>query len=87
MIPPDSGTFVESNAPTVISAVPLKLTPLMVLAVCKLEAVAALPVTLPTKLAVIVPAEKLPLASLATILFAVFVLEASTLIVTGIDEL
>jgi hypothetical protein len=64
-------------------AVPLNETPPMVLAVCKAVAVAALPVvdpeepdTLPVKLAVIVPAEKLPEASRKTIVEAVLAVAA-----------
>ena len=60
-----------------ILAVPLKLTPPIVLAFWRAVAVAALPVVeddvvaLPLKAAVMVPAEKLPEPSLATIVFAV----------------
>ena len=63
-------------------AVPVT-SPLMaiVLAVCNVVAVDALPVNA----AVIVPAEKLPLASLATTLDAVFALVASTFRVTSPD--
>ena len=82
-----------------MSADPLKLTPLMVRAVCRVVAVAALPVhdpavvadvadvadpavvadvALPLRLAVIVPAEKLPEASRATTFDAVFADVAST---------
>lgn len=69
-------------------AVPLNETPPMFLAVCKAVAVAALPVVepdvvaevaveaLPFKAAVIVPAEKLPEASRATMALAVFALVA-----------
>ena len=69
-------------AVTVILAEPLKLTPLIVLAVCSVVAVAALPVVdegvvaLPLRAAVIVPAEKLPEASRNTIVEAVFALVA-----------
>ena len=52
----------------VISALPLKLTPFIFLAVCNVVAVVELPLNAP----VIVPASKLPLASLATIDDAVF---------------
>ena len=51
----------------VISVVPSKVTPLIVLAVCNFIASEAIPV----RLAVIVPAEKFPLPSLKTILEAV----------------
>ena len=54
-------------AVTVILALPLNETPLIVLAVCRVVAVVALP----ERAAVIVPAEKLPLASRATTLDAV----------------
>jgi len=54
-------------AVTVIAAVPSKFTPLMARAVCRAVAVAALPV----RFAVMVPAEKLPDASRATIADAV----------------
>ena len=56
-------------AVTVILVEPLKETPLIVLAVCNVVAVEALPV----KAAVIVPALKFPEASLATIVDTVFV--------------
>ena len=61
---------------------PLKLTPPMVRAVCSVVAVAAFPVVLldvvalPLKVAVIVPALKLPEASRATMADAVFALVA-----------
>ena len=63
-------------------ALPLNETPLIVLAVCRVVAVAALPVVelevvaLPLRAAVIVPAEKLPEASRNTIVEAVFALVA-----------
>ena len=66
---------------TSIFAEPLKDTPLIFLAVCKVVAVEALPL----KAAVIVPAEKLPDPSLATILFAVLVVVASTVQVVAAD--
>ena len=84
---PVLATLVASKAVTVILAVPSKLTPLIVLGVANLVAVVALPVTLPVRLAVIVPAAKLPLLSLATIFEAVLVVVASTEIVTGILRL
>jgi hypothetical protein len=62
---------------TSIFAEPLKDTPLIFLAVCKVVAVEALPL----KDAVIVPAEKLPEASLATIVETVFALVALEVIV------
>jgi hypothetical protein len=74
-------------------AEPLKLTPLIVRAVCKVVAVAALPeveldvVALPLSVAVIVPAEKLPEASRATTLEAVFVVVASTVHVCAPEPL
>jgi hypothetical protein len=74
---------VPAAAVTVIAALPLKFTPLIALAVASTVAVAALPVvepelplTFPVKAAVIVPALKLPEASLRTILLAVFALVA-----------
>jgi hypothetical protein len=63
-------------------ALPLNETPLMFLAVCNTVALAAFPevedevVALPDKVAVIVPALKLPEASLDTIAFAVLALVA-----------
>ena len=57
---------------TVMSALPLKPTPLMFLDVCRVLAVVALPL----KAAVMVPAEKLPLAALATMALAVSALVA-----------
>lgn len=70
---------VSPAAVTVIAAVPSKFVPLMALAVAKAVAVAALPVVepdvpdaLPVKLAVIVPAAKLPEASRITSVLAVF---------------
>ena len=57
-----------------ILAEPSKLTPLIVRAVCRVVAVVAFP----DRAAVIVPAEKLPLASRATTLLAVLALVAST---------
>ena len=65
-------------AVTVIFAEPLNETPLIVRAVCKVVAVVALP----DRAAVIVPAEKLPEASRATTLDAVFAEVASTFNVT-----
>jgi hypothetical protein len=70
-----------------MSAEPLKDTPPMLRAVCRVVAVAALPVeepedpetlpvTLPVKFAVIVPAAKLPEVSRATIAEAVLALVA-----------
>ena len=65
-----------------ILAVPLNETPPMVLAVCRAVAVAALPeveldvVALPFKVAVIVPALKLPEPSRSTIWLIVFALVA-----------
>ena len=56
----------------VMSAEPLKEAPLMVLATCSVVAVVALP----ESAAVTVPALKLPDASLATIVLAVFALVA-----------
>ena len=61
-------------AVTVIAAEPSKETPLMLRAVCKVVAVSAFPV----RAAVIVSALKLPDASRATTLLAVFALVAST---------
>jgi hypothetical protein len=61
-VPPVNGSLVESA--TVMFADPLKLTPLIVRAVCRTVAVEALPV----RAAVIVPAAKLPEASRATTL-------------------
>ena len=61
-------------------ALPLKLTPPMVLAVCKAEAVEALPV----RAAVIVPALKLPEPSRLTILLAVLAFVASLASVTAL---
>ena len=55
-----------------MSALPLKDTPLMVLAVCRVLAVVALPLSA----AVTVPAKKLPLASLATMALAALALAA-----------
>ena len=86
-VPPVKGSLVESA--TVILAEPLNDTPLIVRAVCRVVAVAALPVVelevvaLPLSVAVIVPAEKLPEPSLATTLLAVFVVVASTFSVTA----
>ena len=57
---------------TVMSALPLKPTPLMFLDVCKGLAAVALPLSA----AVTVPAEKVPLASLATMALAVLALVA-----------
>ena len=57
---------------TVMSALPLKDTPVMLLAVCKVLAV----VTLPLNAEEMVPAEKFPLASLATMALAVLALVA-----------
>ena len=80
-------------AVTVIFAEPLNETPLIVLAVCRVVAVAALPVVelevvaLPLRAAVIVPAEKLPEASRATTLDAVFAEVASTAHVVAAEPL
>ena len=77
----------------VMFAVPLKLVPLMVRAVCKAVAVAALPevdeevVAFPLSAAVIVPAVKLPEASRATIVEAVFALVALVASVTAVEPL
>jgi hypothetical protein len=66
----------------VMLALPLNDVPLIVRAVCSVVAVAALPVVelevvaFPDKAAVIVPALKLPEASLATMADAVFALVA-----------
>jgi hypothetical protein len=70
---------VPAAAATVMSAVPLKLTPLMVRAVWSAVAVLAFPV----RAAVIVPAAKLPDASRATTFDAVLRAVASTATVTG----
>ena len=70
MVPPTRGSLVPSA--TVMSALPLKPTPLMFLDVCKVLAVVALP----PSVAVIVPAEKFPLASLATVALAALALVA-----------
>ena len=74
-----------------MSAEPSKLTPLIALAVCNAVAVAAFPEQLPdeplafpVRLAVIVPAEKLPLPSRATTVLAVLASVASTPIVTPV---
>ncbi len=69
---PAKATLVVSLDVIVISCVPLNATPLIDLAVCNCVAVEALPVTAPTRLAVIVPAAKLPEPSLNTIWLAVF---------------
>jgi hypothetical protein len=74
---------VPAAAVTVIAAVPSKFTPLIARAVCNAVAVAAFPVvepdepltfpvTFPVSAAEIVPAEKLPDASRATMADAVF---------------
>ena len=74
-------------------AVPLKLTPPMVRAVCKAVAVAALPevelevVAFPLNAAVIVPALKLPEASRATMVEAVFAFVAFVASVTALEPL
>ena len=72
---PAKATLVASVAVIVISCVPLNDTPLIVLAVCNCVADPAfpetVPVTLPVRLAVIVPAAKLPLTSRTTTLLAV----------------
>ena len=83
MVLPANATLVMSEEVIVISCVPLNATPLIDLAVCNCVAEEALPVTEPTRLAVIVPAAKLPLASRATTLLAVLVEVASTEIVAG----
>ena len=70
MVPPARGSLVVSA--TVMSVLPLNDTPLMYLAFCKVPAVLALPLSA----AVMVPAEKLPLASLATMALAVLALVA-----------
>jgi hypothetical protein len=62
---------------------PLKDVPLIVRAVAKVVAVVALPL----KAAVIVPAEKFPLASLATTFEAVLALVASTAQVVAAEPL
>ena len=71
---------VDSDAVIVMLAVPSNETPLIVLAVANFVAVVAVVavVALPLKLAVIVPALKFPLASLATTFEAVFADVAST---------
>ena len=69
-VPPASGSLVPSA--TVMSALPLNDTPLMFLDVCKVLAAVALPLSA----AVTVPAEKLPLASLATMAQAALALGA-----------
>jgi len=61
-------TPVKSVGPMLMFALPLKLCPAMVRAVSKVVAVVAFP----ERAAVIVPALKFPLPSLATIAFAVF---------------
>ena len=77
----------------VMFAVPLKLVPLMVRAVCKAVAVAALPevdeevVAFPLNAAVIVPAVKLPEASRATIVEAVLAFVALVASVTAVEPL
>jgi hypothetical protein len=71
---------VAASAVTIMFELPSKEIPLIVLAVSKAVAVAALPVispvtlpiTSPVKSAVMVPASKLPPASLKTIVFALF---------------
>ena len=70
-------------AVTVILAEPLNETPLIVRAVCRVVAVVALPL----RAAVIVPAEKLPEASRATTLDAVFAEVASTAHVVAAEPL
>ena len=82
---PAFATLVESVATTTISVVPSNATPLIFLGVASLVAVVAFPETLPVRLAVIVPALKFPLESLATTLLAVFADVASTLTVTPTD--
>lgn len=80
-------------AGTVMLADPLKLVPFIVRAVCRVVAVAALPVVeedvvaLPLKDAVIVPAEKLPEASRATTFEAVLADVASTAHVVAAEPL
>ncbi|KKS68977.1 MAG: hypothetical protein UV39_C0025G0006 [Candidatus Azambacteria bacterium GW2011_GWA2_42_62] len=74
---------VPAAAVTVMSAEPLKLTPLMFLAVCKVVAVEALPV----KAAVIAPAVKLPEASRATMVEAVLALVALVAMVIAVEPL
>jgi hypothetical protein len=69
-VPPAKGSLVPSAI--VMSALPLKETPLMALEVWRAVAVLAFPV----RAAVIVPAEKFPLASRATMALAVLALEA-----------
>ena len=69
-VPPASGSLVPSA--TVMSALPLNDTPLVFLDVCKVLAVVALPLNA----AVMVPAEKFPLASLTTMALAVLALVA-----------
>ena len=65
-VPPAVGSFVPSA--TVMFALPLKTTPLMVLEVCKVVAVVALPERAPEKVAAVrVPA---PLRVATTELFA-----------------
>ena len=70
-------------AVTVILADPLNETPLIVRAVWSVVAVVALPL----RAAVIVPAAKLPEASRATTLDAVFVVVASTAQVVAAEPL
>ena len=69
-VPPASGSLVPSAI--VMSELPLSETPLIALEVWRAVAVLAFPV----RAAVIVPAEKLPLASRATMALAVLALEA-----------